>query len=469
MLFNSLHFYIFCFIVFPIYFLLQEEKQKKLLLWASVYFYACLKVAFVPLLLLSFIATFLGSIRIFESDSMKTKKLWLYFVLLINLGILIFFKYTDFLRSISHDFQVFIGGNPGEFKAIGFILPLGISFYTFQAIAYAVDVYRGILKPERSFSEFSLFLLFFPQLVAGPIMRADVLIPQFKGRKIFSLENFSIGMGQIALGIFKKTMIADPISDFIEPIFATPSNYDYLSCLLGVYFFTIQIYCDFAGYSDIAIGSGKILGFNIPINFKRPYLASSSTDLWRRWHISLSTWLRDYIYITLGGSRVSILRNYFNVFVTMVIGGIWHGAAWTFVIWGFICGVSLTIEKFFIEFGYEKYFLKIPKLLRISYTFSLFMLGALFFRSLNFELGIQMLKRILTLESSGIFTINWILFIPISILFIIEVLEETEHLSKIKESGFYKLVRVPMLASIFLVAGAIYTVTASPQFYYFQF
>ena len=234
-------------------------------------------------------------------------------------------------------------------------------------------------------------------------------------------------------------------------------------------FFTIQIYCDFAGYSDIAIGAGKVLGFNIPINFKRPYLASSSTELWRRWHISLSTWLRDYIYITLGGSRVSILRNYFNVFVTMVIGGAWHGAAWNFIIWGFICGVSLTIEKFFIEYGYEKYFLKIPKVLRITYTFSLFMVGALFFRSLNFDLAMVMAKRILTLETNGIFTINYILFIPTGILFIIEVLEETKLVSKVKESNLYQMVRVPLLASVFLVAGCIYTVTASPQFYYFQF
>jgi alginate O-acetyltransferase complex protein AlgI len=468
MLFNSLHFYMFCLIIFPLYFYLQEDKQKKLLLWASIYFYACLKVAFVPLLLLSFLATFFGSIRIFESENRNTKKLWLYFVLLVNLGILIFFKYTDFLRSIFHDLGI-TGNSSSEFKAIGFILPLGISFYTFQAIAYAVDVYRGILKPDRNFSEFSLFLLFFPQLVAGPIMRADVLIPQFKGRKFFSSENFSIGMGQIALGIFKKTMIADPISDFIEPIYSNPANYDFLSCILAVYFFTIQIYCDFAGYSDIAIGAGKILGFNIPINFKRPYLASSSTDLWRRWHISLSTWLRDYIYITLGGSRVSILRNYFNVFVTMVIGGAWHGAAWNFIIWGFICGVSLTIEKFFIEFGYEKYFLKIPKLIRISYTFTLFMLGALFFRSLNFDLALTMLTRILTLQTTGIFTINYILFIPTGILFAVEALEETGKLSKIKESSLYQMIRIPMLASIFLVAGCIYTVTASPQFYYFQF
>lgn len=468
MLFNSLHFYVFCLIVFPLYFFLQEDKQRKLLLWSSVYFYACLKVAFVPLLLLSFIATFIGSIRISESQKQNTKKLWLYFVLTVNLGILVFFKYTDFLRSILHDLGA-NGSNTTEFRAIGFILPLGISFYTFQAIAYAVDVYRGILKPERNFSDFSLFLLFFPQLVAGPIMRADVLIPQFQGRKLFSTENFSLGMGQIALGIFKKTMIADPISDFIEPIFANPANYDFAACILGVYFFTIQIYCDFAGYSDIAIGAGKILGFNIPINFKRPYLASSSTELWRRWHISLSTWLRDYIYITLGGSRVSLLRNYFNVFVTMVIGGAWHGAAWNFIIWGFICGVSLTIEKFFIEFGYEKFFLRIPKVIRITYTFSLFMLGALFFRSLNFDLAMVMLKRILTLQTTGIFTINYILFIPTGILFVIEVLEETKLLSKIKESGIYQQLRVPVLASIFLVAGCIYTVTASPQFYYFQF
>lgn len=468
MLFNSLHFYVFCLIVFPLYFFLQEDKQRKLLLWASVYFYACLKVAFVPLLLLSFIATFIGSIRIFETEKQNTKKLWLYFVLLVNLGILIFFKYTDFLRSILHDLGV-NGSNPSEFKAIGFILPLGISFYTFQAIAYSVDVYRGLLKPERNFSDFSLFLLFFPQLVAGPIMRADVLIPQFAGRKLFSQENFSLGMGQIALGIFKKTMIADPISDFIEPIFANPSEYNFLSCLLGAYFFTIQIYCDFAGYSDIAIGSGKILGFNIPINFRRPYLASSSTEIWKRWHISLSTWLRDYIYFSLGGNRVPLLQNYFNVFVTMIIGGIWHGAAWTFIVWGFICGLSLTVEKFFIEFGYEKYFLKIPKVIRIIYTFSLFMLGGLFFRSLDFKLAIIMLKRIVTLETNGILTIGYILFIPITILFTIEILEETGKLSKIKESGIYQMIRVPVLTSVFLVAGCIYTVTASPQFYYFQF
>ena len=468
MLFNSLHFYVFCLIVFPLYFFLQEDKQRKLLLWASVYFYACLKVAFVPLLLLSFIATFIGSIRIFETEKQNTKKFWLYFVLVVNIGILVFFKYTDFLRSILQDLGV-NGSNPSEFKAIGFILPLGISFYTFQAIAYAVDVYRGLLKPERNFSDFSLFLLFFPQLVAGPIMRADVLIPQFKGRKLFSKENFSLGMGQIALGIFKKTMIADPISDFIEPIFANPANYHFAASILGVYLFTIQIYCDFAGYSDIAIGAGKVLGFNIPINFKRPYLASSSTDLWIRWHISLSTWLRDYIYITLGGSRVSILRNYFNVFVTMVIGGAWHGAAWNFIIRGFICGISLTVEKFFIEYGYEKYFLKIPKILRICYTFALFMLGGLFFRSLDFDLAMVMLKRIITLRTDGIFTINYILFIPIGILIAIEVLEETGKLTQIKESSIYQSIRIPVLASIFLVAGCIYTVTASPQFYYFQF
>lgn len=469
MLFNSLHYYVFFLIVVPVFFLLNEKNQRKFLLWSSLYFYASLKIIFVPLLFLSFIGTYIGSIKIHESITPGKKKLWLYFVLLVNLGILIFFKYTDFLRSIFFDAANLLGSGSGSFTAIGFILPLGLSFYTFQALAYAIDVYRKELEPEKDFWEFSLFLLFFPQLVAGPIMRASVLIPQFVGKKVFIMENFSKGMGIIVLGIFKKTMIADPISNYIEPIYQNPGHYDAITNLLAVFFFAIQIYCDFAGYSDIAIGTGKILGFNIPMNFNRPFLAQSSTELWRRWHISLSTWLRDYVYFSLGGSRVSKLRNYFNVFITMVIGGVWHGAAWTFVIWGTICATTLTIEKFFIDKGWGKFFQPLPASLKAFYSFGLFMVGALFFRSNTLDDAWVMLLKIFTFDSSGTFYLEFILFVPTGILFIIELLEEVKLLDTLKSHPVYIAVRIPLIVSILLVAGMIYTVTTSPQFYYFQF
>jgi alginate O-acetyltransferase complex protein AlgI len=465
MLFNSLHFYVFCIIVLPLFFSLKETGQKRLLLISSFYFYASLKLAFVPLLLFSFLVTFFGTLKITTSPY---RKFWLNLVVLINIGILILFKYTDFLRSIYFDLESILGIQ-NEYAKIGFILPLGISFYTFQSIAYTVDVYRKQLEVETDFWNFSLFLIFFPQLVAGPIMRASVLIPQFLGQKKFTRENLSIGLGQIALGIFKKTMIADPISSFIDPIFKNPTQFTYLTCLLAIFFFAIQIYCDFAGYSDIAIGIGKILGFQIPTNFKRPFLSASSTELWRRWHISLSTWLRDYIYISLGGNRVSVFQGYINLFITMVIGGVWHGAAWTFAIWGFLCGFSVSIEKYFTDKGFSIYFEKIPKPIRILYTFSIFMLGALFFRSESFALSLVMLKKILYLNSEGATSFSFQLFIPVLILFLIELAEELKIDFRIKESKFYKQVRLPIILSVIIIAGFIYTVTTSPQFYYFQF
>jgi D-alanyl-lipoteichoic acid acyltransferase DltB (MBOAT superfamily) len=449
--------------VIPLFFRLEEKGQRILLLVSSFYFYACLKLAFVPILLLSFYVSYYGSLQL---NNAKYKKSWLAFILFINLGILILFKYTDFLRSIYFDFRNLFGANL-EYEKFGIILPLGISFYTFQAIAYSIDVYRGTIQAEKSFFNFSLFLIFFPQLVAGPIMRADVLLPQLSGKKIFNSENFSSGMGQIALGIFKKTIVADPITNYIKPIYENPSAYDSITCYLAVFFFAIQIYCDFAGYSDIAIGLGKILGFHIPVNFTRPFLSSSSTELWRRWHISLSTWLRDYIYISLGGNRISNLRSYLNLIITMLIGGIWHGANWTFFIWGFICGLSVSIEKYFTEKNWTHYFIQIPKPIKIFYTFSLFMLGALFFRSDNFTKAMEMLKRIFQFTSDGIFNLEPILFIPTLVLFLIEVFEELNI--DYKKTLLYQNIRTSLILSILILAGFIYTVTVSPQFYYFQF
>jgi alginate O-acetyltransferase complex protein AlgI len=465
MLFNSLHFYIFCIVLVPIFFLANQKNQKWILLAGSFYFYSCLKIAFVPLILFSFMITFFGTIYMQKNENWR--KFWLAFVVLINIGILILFKYSDFIRSIYFESKGLFGFD-SEYSKIGFILPLGISFYTFQAIAYTVDVYRKKLEAEKSFSDFSLFLIFFPQLVAGPIMRASVLIPQFSSLKRWDLKNFSNGMGQIALGIFKKTMIADQIPKYIDPIYLNPSEYHFLSLFVAVFFFAVEIYCDFAGYSDIAIGIGKIMGFEIPMNFNRPFFAASSSELWRRWHISLSTWLRDYIYISLGGNKVSIFRNYINLFLTMLAGGIWHGANWTFVIWGAICGVSVSVEKFFIDNGYEKYFINIPRPLKVIYTFLIFMLGALFFKSENFYSAKIMLTRILGFEDGKLFFISS-LFLPTFILFLIELSEELKIAEDLKNSEIYKWIRPLLISSILIIAGFEYTITTSPQFYYFQF
>jgi D-alanyl-lipoteichoic acid acyltransferase DltB (MBOAT superfamily) len=402
-------------------------------------------------------------------DKPKRKKIWLLITLIINAGILIFFKYTDFLRSIYFDGINLFGNQNLSFEPFRIILPLGISFYTFQAIAYSVDVYRETIEPDRSFEEFSLFLLFFPQLVAGPIMRANVLIPQFKGKKLFDNENFAKGMTLIALGIFKKTFIADPISTVIEPIYKNPGNYDALTCFFGILLFTIQIYCDFGGYSDIAIGAGKILGFEIPTNFNRPYFSSSATELWRRWHISLSTWLRDYIYIPLGGSRVSISRNYFNVFITMVIGGIWHGAAWTFIIWGTWHAIVLTIEKYFIDKGYSKIFEKVPHVVCVIYAFFIFAFGAHFFRAESMHKAILAIRQILYFSDGNTVLPGTEIMIPILILFFYELLQELGIWKKISGKEFVKFLQRPIVYAIILAAGMVYTVSVSPQFYYFQF
>lgn len=470
MLFNSLHYFIFCFITIPIFFLLNEKKQRTFLLWISVYFYACLKIIFLPILLLSFISTFYTSIKIDESKEKFKKRIWLFLSLFVNLGILLFFKYTDFLRSIYYD-VIHYTGSDKIFEPYNIILPLGISFYTFQAIAYTIDIYREEIPAEKDFSRFSLFLLFFPQLVAGPIMRASVLIHQFDGRKYFSKKNLNEGLPLIAFGIFKKTIIADPISTLITPIYNNPSDYNALTILCAMMFFSIQIYCDFAGYSDIAIGTGKILGFEIPLNFKRPFLAASTTELWQRWHISLSTWLRDYVYISLGGNRGFKIQKYFNLFITMVIGGIWHGAAWTFVLWGTLNAIILTTERYFSDNNWLGPFQKIPRFIKIIFTFLVFVFSGHFFRAPNMNNALIMYSKLANIseyfQSSPILIPS--ILIPMFALVLYEIAEEMNMIVFIKENYYFSKLIQPVTFAIFFVSFMIYTVTSSPQFYYFQF
>lgn len=470
MLFNSLQYFVFFLVLLPIFFNLSAKNQRYLLFFFSLYFYSCLKLVFVPLLFFSFLITHLTSLAIFHEESIIKKKLYLTTNLFTNLGLLGLFKYADFIRYIEYDVYTLLNISSLPPEPWGFILPLGISFYTFQAIAYTMDVYRNKLIPEKSFFNFSLFLLFFPQLVAGPIMRASELMHQFQSKKNWNKDKAMEGLGILCMGFFKKTIIADPITNIIQPIYSNPSEHNAISNLVGLFLFTIQIYCDFSGYSDIAIGSGKILGFEIPKNFERPFLSSSVTITWRRWHISLSTWLRDYVYISLGGNRVSTFRNFFNLFMTTLVGGFWHGANWTFIIWGTINGIFTIIEKIFTDKGWDSFFIRIPHPLRVLYSFLIFMIGANFFRSESVSHCFQSFKQIFTL-SRGLQAEGFELriFLPIFFLFLIEVLEEINYLNKIISTDFYKAVRTPIFIGILTICIMIYTVVSSPQFYYFQF
>ncbi|MGJ8665368.1 MAG: MBOAT family O-acyltransferase [Patiriisocius sp.] len=346
MLFNSLDFAVF----FPIFFLLYLLVAKKLvlrnilILSGSYLFYGWWDWRFLSLIIFSSFVDYLVGLKVYKTSNKKLKKRWLFVSLISNLGLLFYFKYTNFfIESFVNSFTLF-GANIESFS-LNIILPVGISFYTFQTLSYTIDIYRGSLKPTKNILAFFSFVAFFPQLVAGPIERASHLLPQFFKIHEFNYRLFKSGLLLIAFGLFKKMVIADRLAILVNEIFNNPIDHMGLELIIGSLFFAFQIYCDFSGYSDIAIGISRTLGFDLMKNFDAPYLSSSITSFWRRWHISLSTWFRDYVYIPLGGSRVSNLLTYFNLFAVFVISGLWHGAAMTFIIWGAIHGAFIVFEK----------------------------------------------------------------------------------------------------------------------------
>ena len=313
----------------------------------------------ITLLIYSTLLDFYLGKAIFNSKNKQTKKLLLITSLAGNLGLLGFFKYANFMIDEVNGIVEYLGMS--QIDSLEIILPIGISFYTFQTISYTVDIYRGKLTPSKSFWEFALFVSFFPQLVAGPILRASHFLPQL--REKLSKENLTtrlrtitihhtalrFGITLMAMGFLKKMFFADNIAPMVNEIFTAPLGLESFSVIIGAIGFGVQIYCDFSGYSDIAIGAATILGFHIPANFNKPYFATSPVDFWRRWHISLSTWLRDYLYIPLGGNRKSNSRTYVNLLTVMIIGGLWHGASWNFLVWGALHGGYLAIHKIIVK------------------------------------------------------------------------------------------------------------------------
>jgi len=475
MLFNSLHYLLFAPIVITLYFVLPEKLKKTWLLLTSLYFYAIFRIPFIFILIIDVVLTYILTIQLEKNEGIK-KKIYLWLAIAVNSGILFGFKYLDFFIRATNLFLGLTPCEPDFLKPTGLILPMGISFFTLQAMAYSVDVYRGIIPASKSLFDFTLFISFFPQLVAGPIMRAKDLIDQFRERHIFNREDFEAGLRLIAWGFFKKSFIADPFGQYVDSVFNAPSQYDWFSILLSGYLHMIQIYCDFSGYSDIAIGSGRIMGFRIRANFARPFLSESVTDLWRRWHISLSKWLRDYIYITLGGNRVSPSRAYFNVLATWMTGGIWHGADWTYVFWGALQAVAIIGERMFFSVGiFKKAFDAIPGAGKAFYSATIFSLGMLFFRARPVE-GIQegiqvsfyMFQRIFTLQDGIVLIPSYGLILLFTILIAAEMIIEKD------ESYFDKLFSKKGLTYItsgivIVTCAIIYSVTTSQQFIYFQF
>lgn len=392
MLFSSGFFWLLAIFFIPIYALLKNSKAKMVLFVVgfSLYFYYKSSGLFFLMLIGTSLVDWLISWQIFKCKKRWSRLTWMWISVLISLSILGYFKYANFFL---WNWNQMVQGN---FQPLDIILPVGISFYTFQSISYVVDVYKKRLTPTRNWLDYLFFLSFFPALVAGPIVRADYFLPQLKKNRPATKENIYAGFWLIIIGIIKKAIIADYIAQYNDLVFNDPTIYKGVEALMGVLGYTMQIYCDFSGYSDMAIGLALIMGFKLGLNFNSPYKSRNLTDFWRRWHISLSSWLRDYVYIPLGGNRKGTFRTYLNNFLTMLIGGLWHGAMWKFVFWGGMHGVGLAIHK-----AFKPLLKKIPDnwlTIFISWllTFIYVSLLWVFFRAASFEDSVLIIKNIFT-------------------------------------------------------------------------
>lgn len=386
-------FFLFLFAAFLwIYIVLSPTQKPKLLFVTlfSLYFYYKSSGIYFLLLLLATVVDFTLANMIHRTDVPWKRKLYLIISLSINLGVLGYFKYTNFLYE---SFCTLTGAN---FQPFDIFLPVGISFFTFQSLSYTLDVYRRDLKPVDHILDYAFYLSFFPQLVAGPIVRASDFLPQIHQPTYVSREMIGRGVFLIATGLFKKAVISDYISiNFVDRVFDAPALYTGLENLLAVYGYALQIYCDFSGYSDMAIGIALLLGFHFIINFDSPYQSKNITEFWRRWHISLSSWLRDYLYISLGGNRKGKIRTYLNLMITMLLGGLWHGASWRFVIWGGLHGTALAFHKFFTST------FRLPdntwwRAIGLIITFHFVCFCWIFFRAFDLETVRLMLTQIFT-------------------------------------------------------------------------
>jgi len=469
MLFNT-GLFLWWFLVLMAFLPLFQRKHTGKIIYLtafSFFFYYKASGFYFVLLIISTLVDFYAAKWMYNANTRSKKRVFLLLSIFSNLGMLAYFKYTDFFIGTLNSFLE----NPLAFQNI--FLPVGISFYTFQTLSYTFDVYRDKLKPVNNILDFGFYVSFFPQLVAGPIVRARDFLPQIRNPKIPDKAAMGTAVALIASGLIKKAIISDYISvNFVDRIFESPLLYSGIENLMGVYGYALQIYCDFSGYSDVAIGLALLMGFALPINFNYPYRALSITDFWRRWHISLSTWLRDYLYIPLGGNRKGQFRQYINLMITMLLGGLWHGPAWKFVIWGGMHGLALAVEKLFGSV------VKLPK--RIIFqvlagiiTFHIVCFGWIYFRAPSTESAMQMINQIVYVFKPEIF---FQLIVGYKEVFLVMLIGYLIHFTPVRlENGLRSLViRTPIWGQALIIVAVIWMIVQTKSaaivpYIYFQF
>lgn len=432
---------------------IPSDKIKKLsLLSASFFVYFILSGKMLLLLIFVIFFNFFSGIKL--HGSVKPKRL-LGFCIAVNLVLLSYFKYTNFFLDSAANI---LGFSP---YSLQIFLPVGISFYIFSSISYLVDIYRKNYPPEKDPAVYALHIAFFPKIIAGPIVRPGDLLPQFKTLKVSS-ENIRPGLSLFLFGLFKKVVIADRLAAYFDPVFAQPELFSAYTLWLTAFGYSVQIYCDFSGYTDMAVGTSRLLGIGLPGNFDSPYGSYSITEFWRRWHITLSSWLRNYLYIPLGGSRVSPSRTYINLLVTMLLGGLWHGASWTFVLWGGLHGLALVIERMLSRV------FRLPALLKWVLTYLFITLGWVIFRSPSLSAGSLFINKMLTWNMHGI---NWTSTVILPVIILVPILHLLTKLRTFCLENFLKLPGYLFWNTlIFIIAVVVFLKpgTSSP-FTYLQF
>lgn len=456
-----------------VYLLLQRRTTARLMFVTlfSYYFYYKSSGTYFFLLAVVTVSDFLLALLMEHTVTRWKRKLWVVVSLCVNLGLLCYFKYTNFLL------ECWASLTGGSFSMLDIFLPVGISFFTFQSLSYTIDVYRREIKPLTNLLDYAFYVSFFPQLVAGPIVRARDFIPQIRRPLFVSDEMFGRGIFLIVSGLFKKAVISDYISvNFVERIFDNPTLYSGVENLMGVYGYALQIYCDFSGYSDMAIGIALLLGFHFNINFDSPYKSASVTEFWRRWHILLSSWLRDYLYISLGGNRKGKVRQYVNLIITMFLGGLWHGASWNFVLWGVLHGVALAVHKFWMSLTGRKKGEQshgIRRFFGVVVTFHFVCFCWIFFRNADFATSVDMLRQIFTVFRPQLLPQllagYWEVFALMGLGYVLHFLPDSWERACTKT-----VIRLPLLGKAVLMIALIYLVIQMKSsdiqpFIYFQF
>jgi len=472
MVFNSLIFVYFFLVVTTLFFVLPHRYRWLLLLIASCFFYMYFLPVYILILGFTIFIDYFAGIYIANSEG-KRKKTWLILSLAGNISVLAFFKYYNFINdNITAALGLFNYNNTLPYLQI--LLPVGLSFHTFQAMSYTIEVYRGNQKPEKHFGIYALYVMFYPQLVAGPIERPQHILHQFHEEKYFDYERAVEGLRLMLWGFIKKLVVADRLAIYTDAVYNNYEHHSGISMMIATFFFIFQIYCDFSGYSDIAIGSAKVMGYDLMTNFRRPFCAKSVQEVWQRWHISLTTWFRDYLYFPLGGSRKGRLIQLRNMLIVFAISGLWHGAGWTFVVWGLVNGLVLVVEQIISPAlkATHKFLGPFQHIVRIIFTTSVFVMMGVFFRSPNINQAWSMFKSMLTLKPGGFFkgeppsSFGYFIF-AIALLLSVEYIQEFyPNLQIIRNKNVVvRYTGYVLLITILLMIG----VFNGGQFIYFQF